>query len=345
MQRDVIVIGAGVAGLSLARQLHRRGREVTVLERSRGVGGRCATRRVDGVRVDHGVPLIHGRTEAFSKVLDELDPGDVLPGWPARVRGAGTPCQPQAYDARSVRVALGSGVSGFARHLARDLDVQRETQVTHITRDGSALRVEAGDEKWQARTVVVAAPPPQGVGLLEGLEGDGDLAAVKTLLGRVVALPCLTVLAGYERVVDGTFDLVLPGPHSPIHSLIHDSSKRGAARGQVLVIQAAPGWSRDRLERDEKAWTQELLRATADELGREALDPSWVQAHVWEHARVQGGDEMSHPVLVRLEGGATVGLCGDTFHPSGGVEGAYLSGRELASRILTETEQKTDQGG
>ena len=68
MQRDVIVIGAGVAGLSLARQLHRRGREVTVLERSRGVERRCATRRVDGVRVDHGVPLIHRRTEAFSKV-------------------------------------------------------------------------------------------------------------------------------------------------------------------------------------------------------------------------------------------------------------------------------------
>lgn len=40
MEHDVVVIGAGIAGLALARELHARGREALVLERARGVGGR-----------------------------------------------------------------------------------------------------------------------------------------------------------------------------------------------------------------------------------------------------------------------------------------------------------------
>ncbi|HYD41115.1 MAG TPA: NAD(P)-binding protein, partial [Anaeromyxobacter sp.] len=43
----VLVVGAGVAGLSCARVLATAGRSAPVLDRARGVGGRCATRRVD----------------------------------------------------------------------------------------------------------------------------------------------------------------------------------------------------------------------------------------------------------------------------------------------------------
>jgi len=52
----VIVIGAGVAGLACARELARRGVPVRVLERARGVGGRCATRHVDGQPIDEAMP-------------------------------------------------------------------------------------------------------------------------------------------------------------------------------------------------------------------------------------------------------------------------------------------------
>ncbi|MFN9939342.1 MAG: FAD-dependent oxidoreductase, partial [bacterium] len=42
---DVVVVGAGVAGLACAGALRESGASVVVLEKSRGVGGRCATRR------------------------------------------------------------------------------------------------------------------------------------------------------------------------------------------------------------------------------------------------------------------------------------------------------------
>ena len=47
---DVVVVGAGLAGLACARTLERAGLEVTVLERSGAVGGRVQTETVDGFR-------------------------------------------------------------------------------------------------------------------------------------------------------------------------------------------------------------------------------------------------------------------------------------------------------
>ena len=58
MTERVAIVGAGVAGLAAARRLAGHGIPVTVLEKSRGLGGRCATRRVrtgsDELRFDHG---------------------------------------------------------------------------------------------------------------------------------------------------------------------------------------------------------------------------------------------------------------------------------------------------
>ncbi len=56
--RRIAVVGAGLAGLGAARALAGAGREVVVFEKSRGLGGRLATRRVEGAVLDHGCPVI-----------------------------------------------------------------------------------------------------------------------------------------------------------------------------------------------------------------------------------------------------------------------------------------------
>ncbi|WP_327716678.1 FAD-dependent oxidoreductase [Streptomyces sp. NBC_00490] len=51
-QADVVIVGAGVAGLSAAHRLTRAGVTTAVLEAAHGVGGRMSTEKVDGFRLD-----------------------------------------------------------------------------------------------------------------------------------------------------------------------------------------------------------------------------------------------------------------------------------------------------
>ena len=72
-QAQVIVVGAGLAGLAAARQLSIMGAEVIVLEASDGVGGRVRTDRVDGLLLDRGFQLYNPAYPEAARVLDHAD--------------------------------------------------------------------------------------------------------------------------------------------------------------------------------------------------------------------------------------------------------------------------------
>ncbi len=72
---DVVVVGAGLAGLTCARELERDGLDVVVLEKSDAVGGRVRTDVVDGYRCDRGFQLLNPAYPAVKQLVDvdELD--------------------------------------------------------------------------------------------------------------------------------------------------------------------------------------------------------------------------------------------------------------------------------
>ena len=59
--KNVLIVGAGLAGLTAGRVLSERGHHVTILERSDRVGGRVATDVIDGFRCDRGFQVINPR--------------------------------------------------------------------------------------------------------------------------------------------------------------------------------------------------------------------------------------------------------------------------------------------
>lgn len=72
---DVVVVGAGLAGLRAAQVLESAGREVTLVERSTRIGGRVSTRHIDGFTIDEGFQLLNPSYPELvaAGVLDELD--------------------------------------------------------------------------------------------------------------------------------------------------------------------------------------------------------------------------------------------------------------------------------
>jgi monoamine oxidase len=69
---DVVVVGAGFAGLAAARELDKRGRDVVVLEGRDRVGGRSSTATIAGVPVDLGGTFVGPTQDAVTAMAAEL---------------------------------------------------------------------------------------------------------------------------------------------------------------------------------------------------------------------------------------------------------------------------------
>ena len=82
----VAVVGAGISGLICARTLAENGCDVNVYEKSRGVGGRMSTRRVDDtLSFDHGAQYFTARDGRFKRYVESwIDDGLVQP-WHGRI--------------------------------------------------------------------------------------------------------------------------------------------------------------------------------------------------------------------------------------------------------------------
>ena len=72
MEADVIIVGAGLAGLVAARRLHAAGRSVVVLEARDRVGGRTLTRTIDGDTIDLGGQWVGPQQRQIMRLIREL---------------------------------------------------------------------------------------------------------------------------------------------------------------------------------------------------------------------------------------------------------------------------------
>ncbi|MFG2430415.1 flavin monoamine oxidase family protein [Streptomyces sp. NPDC048590] len=162
---DVIVIGAGAAGLAAATALHQAGRHVLCLEARERVGGRMLSTPVDGGALDLGatwfwpgeqrVAALAARTGAG--VFDQHLFGDAV-----LQDGAGARrLQGNMIDVPSYRFAAGAQHLPSAQAASLPADaVLLDTPVTAIRPAGEdGLEVHTPDRTLRAAQVVLAVPP------------------------------------------------------------------------------------------------------------------------------------------------------------------------------------------
>jgi predicted NAD/FAD-dependent oxidoreductase len=334
---DVLVLGAGVAGLQCARRLSGAGADLLVVDRSDKPGGRCATRLFDGEPADYGPLFVHGDDPGFLAAVDAV-PAQRLPGWPARVNGRGTPCQPDAFAPFQTRVAFQEGVNAFPHALAQGLPMRLRAQAAtvEIGKDGVSLTLADGD-RLQARDLVLALALEQAVPFLRQLgQADRDRSATGALgvLEMFASIPCLTLGAGYDDSAPlPDWDICYPEDEPDLLLMSNESSKRPGTGARVLVFQASARWSLKRLERQKEEWGRELLGIVSHRLGPWAAAPRWTHLHRWRYSRLDRANELSGPLELRI-GRSRVGIIGDLFSPGGGLQSAWLSGDRLGSRLV-----------
>jgi renalase len=80
----IAIIGAGIAGLTLARHLNPK-YEITIFEKSKGLGGRMATRYDDEYEFDHGAQYFTARSQEFKDFLKPYIEKNIVTAWHPKV--------------------------------------------------------------------------------------------------------------------------------------------------------------------------------------------------------------------------------------------------------------------
>lgn len=321
MMIDVIVIGAGWSGLTAAARLASSGRSVAVLEKSRGPGGRSATRRLDGFVFDHGAQYLTARSEAFARQVRAWSGAGLLAPWRPELAVFGERPEDPGRTPQERWVGIG-GMNAVLRRLAGGLDCHwsRRVEAVRFGRAGWRLRLADG-ESLGSRALVLTAPPAQSAALL------GPAHALSERLASVTMQPCWAVMAGFREAPEVDFEAAFVN-RGPLAWIARNDSKPGSRGGSAWVGHANTEWSREHLEAKPEVVAGVLHSAMGELAAGLKKTPDVCIAHRWRYARAHA--PLDGPILA--EDGQKLVIAGD-WCAGERVEGAWVSGVAAARRI------------
>ncbi len=340
--KEVVVIGAGLAGLTCAQQLQQAGINVTVVEKSAGLGGRMATRRIQGTWVDHGAQYISPKDDSFVRFIRKLEEKQIVEPWGRHIYIANEQglCPTQS-ELNYLRYICKGGMTGIAKYLAQEFLSQGERHKHKICTNTRITGVQCERQQWRLTTqdnevitadaVVATMPAPQFLPLFEPVLDNGSnfLQAVRL----VKFLPNMTIMAGYDANV-----VQMPPWHGvkyendPILTWVScNTSKHSTPPKQlVLVLQSTAEFATQSMEETnlEVAGMPMLIHA-GKTLDKAFAGPEWWQVHRWRFAFA------AEPLGIScLSTAAPLPLvCAGDWCAGRTIEAAYTSGMAAAESI------------
>jgi renalase len=336
---DVAIVGAGIAGLCAANELARGGRSVVVLDKSRGIGGRMATRRLGEAVCDHGAQFFTVRGRAFGGIVRQAEEAGTVAVWCAGFGRAADHASAVAPAAdghprwRGIR-----GMTDLPKQLASiavDLGVRIRTTAP-VTAVGSAsggaqLAIDGGPPVT-ARAALLTAPVPQALTLLAA--GAAPVAAnAHRTLAAIDYDPCFALML----VLDRPGRVPPPGgiqfDTGPL-SWLADNLQKGISPLPALTVHASGSFSRAHFDDPPAEVAATLLEMVRPWLG----DATVVEhsLHRWKFA--QPTTVVAEP-MVAVSVRPPIVCCGDAF-AGPKVEGAASSGLAAArwlDRVLSDS--------
>lgn len=309
----IIVVGAGLSGLTAARELASNGHDVSVFDKGRGVGGRLATRRAGNAVFDHGAQFFTVRNPEFQTQVDSWLSSGVVREW----------CRGFESEDGHPRYVGTTGMTALAKDLAAGHDVRTNTLVFSLTTSDNGWIVTTDDGvAHSADAVILTAPLPQSFSLMfsAGVEMPEDLRTID--YDRTLGL-LVTLLSADGHTVPAPGGLQYP---DDVFSFIGNNSSKGISSSTALTFHANPEWSREHFELPTDQIGAELMAAAQRWIGKSIVVHREVKK--WRFATPQR--VWPEPCWVH-ESGSLV-LAGDAF-AGPKVEGAYLSGLAAARAL------------
>jgi predicted NAD/FAD-dependent oxidoreductase len=241
VQADVLIVGAGLAGLIAAHTLAQQKIRAVVVDQGDVAGGRLATRQIGPGFADCGAQFFTTRTREFQEWVDRWAASSLVYRWSQGWSDGSLGSTPEDGHPR---YAVRGGMSALVNHLSRGIDLCLKTRITFVspTGEGWQARDEAG-VAYSARALLLTPPVPLSLDLF-------DMAEIELPREDRAALEWIEYASNLTGLfwLDREINLPQPGAIQHPNALITwiaDNRRKGISPNATIVtVQAGPEYSR-----------------------------------------------------------------------------------------------------
>ena len=324
----IAIIGGGITGVTLAMLLQDHAK-VTLLEKSRGLGGRMAHRRAEPFAFDHGAAYLTIRDNDFADRLAPYQASGLLRPWPLNPVIFSAHDQPVKRDQRRDSYALAGSANALVKTLAAEhckkVDFHFETTVKALgpETDSSWNITTDHDHSMNADWIISTVPAPQTAVLMP------DEVSFAEDLGRAKMQACFTMMLGFDHIIPMDWDAGWGTSDDPIGFVADNRQKPDRGLNQTaLTVHAGNAWSDQHFDQDLDKVQQQMKRRLLELTGIDAAKASHLALHRWRYANaiLPAGQAF---LLDQEKGLAAAG----DWCLGGRIENGYLSASALARKI------------
>lgn len=316
----VAIIGGGLTGVFAAKKLQEAGHTPFIIEKSRSIGGRMATRRVNEGKADHGAQFFTVRTEIFQQEVEKWLERGWIKEW---------------FADKYPRYTGVDGMNSLMKHAGADIDTVLEERIIRIESDGVTVTLASENgELYFADAAVVTAPVPQIHALID--QSALELSeAVRDQVAAGAFDPCLVGIVELNEPLQlGESGLKDDGLPEGIDKIAANDQK-GISSTPILSVYMNSEWSKAHFEAEDDKILEKL---------REVLSPivkefQSIQLKRWRFS--EAVHVYDRPFLTFDD--YPIYAAGDSFllpNDASGktrVESAVLSGISVAEEIINKS--------
>ncbi len=321
----IAIIGSGISGLAAARTLKKIA-DITIFEKSRGIGGRISTRRANPFTFDHGAQYFLVKNADFKSFVSPYIKSGVVKRWDAYFKefDEGKVISERQWDHSFAHYVGAPSMNAFCKSLSNGLNIINNIRVQEVSNSNNGLKLFdenqglLGTFDWVLSTI----PSKQAIQILPSdsmiIEG---ISAIKMSA-------CFTLMLGFEKNPNLGFDAAMI--HNEIISWVSVNSSKPDRNSNnfSLVIQSTNTWADKNLAMEKNAVKKKMIKEASSILKTDLNEAVHKEVHGWHFANASKRD-----LGVFIDHNMQIAACGDwCIH--GRVESAYLSGKELAENVI-----------
>ena len=326
--KNVAIIGAGITGVTIANLLQKK-YNLTVFEKSRGVGGRMATRRAEPYQFNHGAQYFKVENKEFKDFVQPLMVNKIIKPLKTNqieVLNKNVIKRTKIYNQQYY--TAGSKMNSVVKYLINNnFSIKLLCKIEKILKENDnwfiidSNKVSYGPYNW----LFITIPPNQAIEILYNNFKFLDI------IKKIKMRSCYSLMLGFDEIKEFDFDTAL-FLDEDIQWLSISKKILEKKEYYNLLINSSYNFAEQNINGSKDKISNYLIKQVSDILQCELNNYKHKALHFWKYAMSENNNNLGSLIDEDLK----VIVCGD-WCMNGKVEGGFLSAKNAANKLLKYT--------